>query len=77
MAEVSGRIEAVGRGRKKPKPKEGEVLMMNSDWQAIGHPGGRVLLKNLHTNDQIVVTIRDLFSLVAIAEEVRRTYDIG
>jgi hypothetical protein len=51
--------------------------MMNSDWQAISYPGGRVLLKNLHTHDQIIVSIRDLLSLVAIAEEVRRTYDIS
>jgi len=77
MAEGSGRIGVFERGRKKPKPREGELLMMNSDWQAISYPGGRVLLKNLHTHDQIIVSITDLLSLMAVIEEVRRTYDIG
>ena len=77
MAAVNEARTGPGAGRKKPKPREGQLLMMNSDWQAISYPGGRVLLKNLHTHDQIIVTIRDLLSLVAIAEEVRRTYDIS
>jgi hypothetical protein len=60
------------RGRRPVR--EGETLAMNSDWAVVKAGPGLVELRNLQTNDRIRIPVRHLFSLMAIAEEVRRTH---
>jgi hypothetical protein len=63
------------RGRRPVR--EGETLAMNSEWMAVKAGPGLVELVNLQTNDRIRIPVRHLFSLMAIAEEVRRIHGEG
>jgi hypothetical protein len=60
------------RGRRPLR--EGEVLAVNGEWVAVKAGPSQVELRNLQTNDRVRIPVKHLFSLVAIAEEVRRTY---